>query len=137
MAGGIRSSQNQSISDINVTPLVDVVLVLLVIFMLAAPALYKTSIKVTLPEAATGEKAESAPLTFIIDQGGVLYWNQRKVAWTELNRELKSIDEASKNETVVISADTKTSHGLVIRLMDELRNAGLNQFSLSVKKKIN
>ncbi len=135
MGAQMPRGRSRTISEINVTPLVDVVLVLLVIFMVAAPTLYKSSIKVKLPDASTGEKSETSTLSFIVDDKGVLFFNSEKVEWDSLAEKIKTIDASNKDQIVVVSADQDAKHGLVIRLMDSLRAAGLNRFSLSVAKK--
>lgn len=74
-----RHGRSRLISEINVTPLVDVVLVLLVIFMLAAPVLFRNAIKVKLPEASHGEKSSDSPMTFVLDRDGKLFFNNQAV----------------------------------------------------------
>ena len=133
-----QSGRGRLIAEINVTPLVDVVLVLLVIFMLAAPVLFRNSIKVKLPDAAHGEKGQESPLTFSIDREGTLFFDQRVVAWDKIAEAVgkHASDPAVRNEQmVVISADQDSKHGSVIRLMDTLKGLGLSRFSLNVNKK--
>jgi biopolymer transport protein TolR len=134
---GNRGGRSKSISEINVTPLVDVVLVLLVIFMVAAPSIYKSSIKVKLPEASTGEKASSSQITFTIDEKGALFWNNNKIDWDSLAEKIKTIDPLERDQVIVVSGDQGANYGFVVRLMDTLRAAGMNRFSLNVQKKAN
>lgn len=131
---GHHSSSNdeEEIAGINVTPLVDVVLVLLIIFMITAPVIYQSAIKVQLPKAASGEKTNRTPLSFSLSKEGALSWGKDAISWEILQERLKKLDEHTKGETVVISADQGTAHGTVIRLMDSLQQAGLNRFALNV-----
>jgi biopolymer transport protein ExbD len=134
MAGGFGSSaDDELIAGINVTPLVDVVLVLLIIFMMAAPVLYQSAIKVQLPQAKTGEEAQRSPLGFTITREGDVMWNEERVDWETLNKRLQALGPKAAEETAVISADQATPHGSVVRLMDLLRQAGLTRFALNVE----
>ena len=132
MAGGF-STDDDVISGINVTPLVDVVLVLLVIFLMTAPVIYQSAIKVQLPKAKTGETAEKSPFNFTISKEGEVSWDKEKITWEALNQRLKKMGPQAAEQTAVINADTATAHGTVIKLMDALREAGLTHFALSVE----
>jgi biopolymer transport protein ExbD len=131
MAGGF-SSEDSPISEINVTPLVDVVLVLLIIFLITAPVIYQSAIKVQLPSAKTGEEAEKSPLNFTLTKEGQLLWDKEPIDWATLAQRLNAMGSKLNEQTAIVSADQDTSHGNVIRLMDALRQAGLMRFALNV-----
>lgn len=134
MAGGFSSSDDEMISGINVTPLVDVVLVLLVIFLLTAPVIYQSAIKVQLPQAASGDQTEKqSPLDFTITREGTVHWGKDVVDWAQLGPRLQTVMKQKPDQTAMISADQSTPHGTVIRLMDALRQAGLTKFALNVE----
>lgn len=134
MAGTFGGSDEDSISGINVTPLVDVVLVLLVIFLMTAPVLYQSAIKVQLPKARTGEDAATkSPLNFTVNAEGKVFWNAEELSWDKLNERLAAMGAKTADETAIISADQATPHGIVIKLMDALRSAGLVRFALNVE----
>ena len=135
MAGNANNSDDDAISGINVTPLVDVVLVLLIIFMVTAPVIYQSAIKVQLPKAQTGEVSpKNIPLSFTISKDGTLYWGKDIISsWEELGRRLAKLGPEASNMTAIIGADAAVPHGSVIRLMDALRQAGLVHFALSVE----
>ena len=134
MAGSFGGGDEDTISGINVTPLVDVVLVLLVIFLMTAPVLYQSAIKVQLPKAKTGEDAGvKSPLNFTIDAAGKVYWNSEELAWEKLTDKLHAFGPKISEETAMISADQTTPHGVVIKLMDALRASGLVRFALNVE----
>lgn len=134
MAGFQSSSDDEVISAINVTPLVDVVLVLLVIFLITAPAIYQSAIKVQLPKAKSGEQhGEKNPLKFTLTKTGEILWNDERMDWSGLGRKLASLGAAAAEETAIISADEATPHGTVIRLMDTLRQVGMTRFALNVE----
>lgn len=131
---GTFGGDDESISGINVTPLVDVVLVLLVIFLMTAPVIYQSAIKVQLPKARTGEEAgQKSPLNFTIDAAGKVFWNSEELSWESLGEKLKAMGPKAAEETAIISADQATPHGVVIKLMDALRASGLVRFALNVE----
>ncbi len=132
MAGGFNAG-DEPISEINVTPLVDVVLVLLIIFLITAPVIYQSAIKVQLPSAKSGEEAPKSPLNFTLTKEGQLAWDKEPIDWAELGRRLAALGPNIGEQTAIISADQDTSHGNVIRLMDALRQAGLLRFALNVE----
>jgi biopolymer transport protein ExbD len=134
MAAGFQTDDDV-ISGINITPLVDVVLVLLIIFMITAPVIYQSAIKVKLPQAKSGEELEKSPLSFTINQAGDLSWGQDKVDWDSVSPKLAKLGASAAEQTAVISADQATAHGTVIRLMDLLRQAGVTRFALNVETK--
>ncbi|MEK6704411.1 MAG: biopolymer transporter ExbD [Bdellovibrionota bacterium] len=121
------------ISSINVTPLVDVVLVLLIIFMITAPVIYQSAIKVSLPKARTAEETRKAPLTFSLTSTGDLFWNNSPLSWSNLDSTIESVKQRLAEESVVISADASVSHGTVVKLMDALRFHGIMRFALNVE----
>jgi biopolymer transport protein ExbD len=134
MAGGFQADDDV-ISGINITPLVDVVLVLLIIFMITAPVIYQSAIKVKLPQAKSGEELEKSPLSFTINQAGDLSWGQDRVEWDAVSPKLAQLGASTSEQTAVISADQATAHGTVIKLMDLLRQAGVTRFALNVETK--
>ena len=133
MAGSFGGSDDEVISGINVTPLVDVVLVLLIIFMITAPVIYQSAIKVQLPKAQTGEQAQKSPLNFTVTKEGDLMWDKDKIDYDILGKRLAAMGDRVSQETAIISADELTAHGKVVKLMDTLRQAGLTKFALNVE----
>lgn len=132
-SSGMGGGDDDVISGINVTPLVDVVLVLLVIFLITAPVIYQSAIKVQLPKASSGEQAQASPLDFVINRQGEVHWGKSKIDWTTLNARLSEAMKKNPDQTAIISADQATPHGSVIKLMDALRRAGLVKFALNVE----
>jgi len=132
MAGGASEfDSDEEISGINVTPLVDVVLVLLIIFLITAPAIYQSAIKVQLPRARSAEESEKSALNFTLTREGQLLWGKDPTDWDTLGKRLAASPPAA-DQSVIISADEATPHGTVIKLMDTLRQAGLTRFALNV-----
>src|SRR3954469_1827821 len=98
---GFSSTDDDMITGINVTPLVDVVLVLLIIFMITAPVLYQSAIKIQLPKAKTGEENPKSPLNFTISKDGDLAWDKEKLSWESLGKKLVLLGEKASQETAI------------------------------------
>ncbi len=135
MAGTFAGGDDEPISAINVTPLVDVVLVLLVIFLITAPVIYQSAIKVQLPTAKSGEQNQKSPLNFSLTRDGTLAMNEQPADWNALPAQLEQMVRANPEQTASISADKDTPHGVVIRLMDLLRQSGIYRFAMNVESK--
>jgi biopolymer transport protein TolR len=121
-------------ADINVTPLVDVMLVLLIIFMVTAPLLV-TGVPVNLPETrAKGLDQDAKPTVLSIDRDGGLFIDEAQVSDADLPDRLAEIASAHAGQPeppqIFLRADTALDYGRVMRVMGELNRAGLNKVSL-------
>jgi biopolymer transport protein ExbD len=120
-------------SDINITPLVDVVLVLLIIFMVITPLL-QMGYDVKVPPKATVDQPQSTidQLIVSITPQKRIYLNKQEVTPQQLNQQLSDIlkNRASNNRTVFVSADDGTGYGDVIRIMDVIRTAGAKNIGI-------
>jgi biopolymer transport protein ExbD len=124
------SSNNASalLTDINVTPLVDVVLVLLVIMMATATALASRTIPVQLPKASTGATPDAnKPLTIAVDESGALFVEQTRVTDAELR------GHARGRETAIVAADGRTRHESVVHALEVLRSEHVARISIVVR----
>lgn len=124
------------ISDINVTPLVDIVLVLLIIFMVAAPMIVNNpSIKVQLPKAATGDETLKSTLALTLQRletGGYdLYRNGEKVEEAQLRTEIPELLKQNKDLQAIIAADRGIAYGDVIHVVDLVKSLGVVKFALN------
>ena len=114
-----------AISQINVTPFVDVMLVLLVIFMVTAPILQQ-GVQVNLPEAKAGAIAgEEEPLVVSITKKGQVYLNDNRIKLAELKLKLQAIRRVQKGKEVFLRADKSVPYGVVMKAIATIKEAGI------------
>jgi biopolymer transport protein ExbD len=126
--GDFSSGSNQPMSEINMTPLVDVMLVLLIIFIVTAP-LMTQAIKVDLPQvsaAALDQKPETIRLT--VKAGGEIYWDDSVVTQEQLKSRLEAAAKAEPQPEVHMSADKEARYETIAEVMGASRDAGLAKF---------
>ena len=133
MAGGAQDDSDDMITQINVVPLVDIILVVLIIFMITANLIAKQSLKVELPEAATGEAAEPTTLALTLDEDGNLYLNGVPTAEPDLLAYLREVAATDSEAQAIIAAHKDRSHGEVVRLIDLIRQHGIYKFALNIE----
>lgn len=122
------------VSEINVTPLVDIMLVLLIIFMLVSTFVAKEAIEVDLPHAATGKEIERKTLSILVSQTGDYYLSGKKYETVEdLGTQIKTEKHGNKEVQVVISADRKVQHGKVVDIIDLVRQLEIYDFAINVE----
>lgn len=128
-----RGGRRAPMADINVTPFVDVMLVLLIIFMVTAPMLV-TGVPLELPESRANPLDEpNEPIEISIDKDGATFIDGAAVAPSELSARLDEIaasQDAEKPRQIMLRGDTAISYGQMMRVMGELNRAGLNSVSL-------
>lgn len=128
------SSQNKSskmvMSEINVTPFVDVMLVLLIIFMVTAPMMQQ-GIDVQLPKtSSTGVQLDETPFVIVIHKGGKIKISDIEIPLSSLKSKLEAIFRSKKNKQIYIQADKQVDYGVVAETMAEVRQAGIYNISL-------
>ncbi len=129
---GVQAEQDDGIiAGINITPMVDIMLVLLIIFMLTASVIEDRSIKIELPEAATASKTETTVLTIVIDSDGTWYLDGLKTDPDALRGYIRSQIEVTDDIQAVIAADKRVPYGEVIQVVDLVKQEGVIQFALN------
>ena len=119
-------SKHGQMADINMTPMIDVMLVLLIIFMVAAPML-TTGVDVSLPESRTGKSLDSQALVVTLDRNGGLEFDRRMVNEESFRKALALKAQESRKRPILVRADINIPYGRVIGVVDLIREAGLSQ----------
>lgn len=123
----------EAMSEINVTPLVDVMLVLLIIFMVTAPLLQQ-GVDVNLPQAKGKDLPPEERLSIVIKKDGGIYLNDNLISMEELAKKLSAISKLNPN--VFLKADKDVPYGLVVQVMGEVKEAGIEKLGMITEPKI-
>ena len=134
MAGTMPTggSRVRTIAAINVTPLVDVVLVLLVILMVASTYIVAQTMKVQLPKAHATDGTADKPATVSLLKNGIIKWNDDVITDAQLPAKIKEVIAADPETSLVVSADKEVQHGSVVHVMDLAKLAGVTKFAINV-----
>jgi biopolymer transport protein ExbD len=132
---GAAGNNEDAISDINVTPLVDVCLVLVIIFMVTAPLFSQPVMEVDLPKAITDEGESAENITITIDPDEKMAVNSKEVTMDELKAELKLKLQQSSDKYVIIRADKLTNHGIVVKVLDMAKELGAKKLVFATEHK--
>jgi biopolymer transport protein TolR len=117
-------------SDINVTPLVDVMLVLLVIFMVTAPMMME-GVAVNLPQTKTESiKTEEDPLILSVNKNGEIFLENHPIKLEDLRNRIETIFKYRKEKEVLLRADKEIAYGFVVKVMAEVKRAGVNKLGM-------
>lgn len=130
-AASSASRPGEMIVGINVTPMVDVVLVLLIILMVTASYTVSKAVPLELPRASSGEQAKKSPLAISVDEKGELYLEGEPIL-AEALREKVRVEKTRAQVSALIAADGSAAHRHVVRVIDLLRTEGVTQFAINV-----
>jgi biopolymer transport protein ExbD len=125
------SSRDGALTDINVTPLVDVMLVLLVVMMVTASTIVTRSLSVDLPVGKTGTSA-SSPLNVTVTKQGQLFLDDHPVNESELRLAARRLRAQNEQAQALIAADGRTPHARVVAVLDLLRDERVNHVAVGV-----
>lgn len=124
------NGRKQLVSDINVTPLVDVMLVLLIIFMVTAPMMTQ-GLDVDLPETTTKSlRQEENPIVVTIDRDGKISLDKHEVTRKILYQELSGLDQGRKENPIYLKADKAVAYGVVVKIMADIKKAGFDKLGM-------
>jgi len=132
MKRGMRKSK--LMAEINITPFTDVVLVLLIIFMIATPFIYQSSMKVQLPKASKSEEI-SRDIIITINAQGDVFLEDKKVDLETLKYKLRAMMRSKSDASVIVNGDKNVRYDSVIQVMDVLTQSGVKNPGLGIELK--
>jgi len=130
----MKTNRNRTaLSEINVTPLVDVMLVLLIIFMVTAP-LMQQGIDVNLPKAKGKDLPPEERINIVVRKGGAIFLNDNPISKPDMIRKLAAISKLNPN--VFLKADKDVPYGTVVEIMGDIKEAGIEKLGMVTEPKI-
>ena len=130
MAFNLKRSEREPMSEINVTPFVDVMLVLLIIFMVTAPLL-TVGVQVDLPETSADTlPEESEPLTLTINSKGEVFIQETKIEFNNLIKKILAVSNNRTDTRIYVRGDKTINYGRVLEVMGKLSGSGFSKFAL-------
>ncbi|TMQ04130.1 MAG: biopolymer transporter ExbD [Deltaproteobacteria bacterium] len=127
-----RAGRRGIIAEINVTPLVDIMLVLLIIFMLTAHLIARQAIEIELPRASQSTTLPPLTLTISLKSDGALYLNDQPVTAGALREAIKASVTRDPKTQAIIAGDKRVSHGRVVWVLDTVKSLGVTQFAIQI-----
>jgi biopolymer transport protein ExbD len=134
MAATGQSGAQGPIVGINVTPMVDVVLVLLIIMMVSATYIVQQSLKVELPKTATSDEAASSPAAVTITREGAFFYGGSPVDEGQLVSHLRAAVQTNADVNLIVTADERALHGSVVHVIDLAKVEGISKFAINVDR---
>jgi biopolymer transport protein ExbD len=134
VAGSARDDEDEGINGINVTPLVDITLVLLIIFMVTATYIVKDTIEVELPRAAHGGETVQKTFAVLVTRDDKAFLNGVPVNDVALAQAVRDAKARGEDVQAIIGGDKSASHGAVTHVLDVLKGAGVTKFAIEIEK---
>ncbi|MFH1459293.1 MAG: biopolymer transporter ExbD [Candidatus Omnitrophota bacterium] len=122
--------------EINITPLVDMVFLLLIFFMLTSSFIVLPGIKINLPKAVTSEVIKDKNIIVTLSRDNIIYLNEKPITAEELTSYLKEIVDSQKQRPLLIKADKDTQLGSVVRVWDICRKVGISQINIATLQEV-
>ena len=120
------------IAEINVTPLVDIMLVLLIIFMLTAHLIAKQAIEIELPRAAQSTALPPTTLAIALKADGAIFLNDKRTTAAALRDAIKAAVVRDPKTQAIVAGDKRVSHGRVVWVLDTVKSLGITQFAIQI-----
>ncbi len=133
MAGRLGGQSDEPMTEINIVPLVDIVLVVLIIFMVTATSMVSPSIKVNLPEAATGESVEPSSLGITVAADGSLSLDGVAITEPDLRARVRTAKAETPDVVCLIAGDKDARHGDVTHVIDLVKQEGVAKFAINIE----
>jgi biopolymer transport protein ExbD len=131
MAGG-ATRRRGIIAEINVTPLVDIMLVLLIIFMLTAHLIARQAIEIELPRASQSTALPPTTLAITLRTDGAIFLNDKPVTPAALREAIKASVAKDPRTQAIVAGDKRVSHGRVVWVLDTVKALGITQFAIQI-----
>lgn len=128
--------EDPDMAEINVTSFIDILFVLLIVFMISASAVVRSTIGIKLPQVYYKEKANPAEIEVSVSKDGTIYVGNMKLTIANLENHLRRLSRDKKTNRVIIKADGDLDYGKVMEIMDKARVAGLEALTLAVEEKV-
>jgi biopolymer transport protein ExbD len=132
VAGGRLGGDDEGMTEINILPLVDIILVVLIIFMVTTSYIVSPSIKVNLPDAATGDATAPSSLAVSVLTSGALLLDGQPVTETGLREAVRAAKLGGKEVVCLIAGDTDARHGDVTHVIDVVKQEGVVKFAINI-----
>ena len=129
-----QNDGDDEIVGINVTPLVDITLVLLIIFMVTASFIVKETVEVDLPKAANAGETVQGLVNIVMDKDAQLFFDGAAVSEPEMKTRIDAALKKDKDTRAIISADQSLNYGRVMGLIDVVKGQGIAKFALNIQK---
>jgi biopolymer transport protein ExbD len=134
MAGTNSGKKGGPIMGINITPMVDVMLVLLVIMMVSAVYIVSQTLKVTLPKTANSDAPAESPFAVTITKEGRYLYDQKPIEEAGLIEKLRAAKKQKADPSLVVTADKESFHGDVVHVIDLAKSEGITKFAINVER---
>jgi biopolymer transport protein ExbD len=118
---------------INITPLIDVLFLLLIFFMVSSTFLEQPAIELELPDAQSAVVVEQKDYILFIDNKSNVYLNEKKVRMEDLESKIEDAFHGKKNKVLVLKADQDVSHGIVVKVLDIIKRVGVQKLIIGTK----
>lgn len=135
MAGPIGGNDDEPIAAINVVPLVDVILVVLIIFMVTAPLVLKPSIDVNLPKASSGQESPVTPLNLTVLKTGEIMLNGKTADRSTISSYITDLLKKNPETAAILAADRDVTLDKLTQVIDIVKTAGVKKVAFSIEKK--
>jgi len=129
-----RSARPRIVSEINITPLTDVALVLLIIFMITTPLILQSSIKVSLPEAASGKSlTNTRQINITVSNDNTVYIDNKLVTRKELRAQIRILHKTNPDMEVILFSDKMVKFRYIVSILDDLNEIGIKNLNIAAK----
>lgn len=129
-----QNDNDDVIVGINITPMVDIVLVLLIIFMVTTSVIVSQSIRVDLPKAANADESPQSTVALVLTKEGEIFLNGREISERDLHEIIPAKLADDPDVKAIISADKECKHGDVIHIIDVIKGLGITKFALNIER---